>query len=94
LSKHDVELGELQLSCSGTRINLLGTLLKRSGDSFNHEVLNTMLGELLRVGMVSSELTNWDLNSGVRRLEKKKVSSSSRTDVNTRDNDNDEFGHE
>ncbi len=77
LSKHDVDLGELQVSCSGTRITLQGTLLKRSGDNFNFEVLNTLLGELQRVGMVSSELTNWDLNSGVRKLEKNKVSSGS-----------------
>jgi len=94
LSKHDVDLGELQLSCSGTRISLMGTLLKRSGESFNHEVLNTMLGELQRVDMVSSELTNWDLNSGVRKLEKNKVTSGGRVEESTQISEDEDFGYE
>ena len=74
LSKNDVDLSEVQVSCSGTRISLYGTLLKRSGEPFAHEALSNMLSELERFGRVSSELTNWDLNSGVRSLEKNRVS--------------------
>jgi hypothetical protein len=74
LSKNDVDLGEIQVSCSGTRISMYGTLLKRTGTNFSHEALSNMLSELERVGRVTSELTNWDLNSGVRSLEKNRVS--------------------
>jgi hypothetical protein len=74
LSKNDADLSEIQVSCSGTRISLYGTLLKRTGADFNHEGLSNMLSELERVGRVTSELTNWDLNSGVRSLEKNRVS--------------------
>lgn len=73
LSKNDVDMTEVQVSCSGTRISMYGTLLKRNGEDFIHEALSNMLSELERFGRVSSELTNWDLNSGVRNIEKNKV---------------------
>jgi len=53
-----------------------------------------MLGELQRVGMVSSELTNWDLNSGVRKLEKNKVTSGGRVEESTQISEDEDFGYE
>jgi hypothetical protein len=76
LSKNDVDMGEIQISCSGARITLSGTLVKRSGDDFIHEALSNMHSQLEKFGRVSSELTNWDLNGGVRSTEKNRVTFS------------------
>jgi hypothetical protein len=73
LSKNDVNLAEIQFSCSGVRISFFGTLIKRTGENFNQEALSNMQSQLEKFGRVSSELTNWDLNSGVRRIEKNRV---------------------
>ena len=70
LNRFSVDLSEVQVSTSGTRIALYGTLMKRSGEEFQFEALNNMLSELERIGYVTTELTNWDLNSGVRKIEK------------------------
>ena len=73
LSKNDVDMGQVQISCSGTRIRLSGILIKRSGDNFFQESLSNMHSELEKFGRVSSDLTNWDLNGGVRSTEKKRI---------------------
>jgi hypothetical protein len=73
LSKNDVDLSEMQVSCSGSRISFYGTLTKRSGGVFSQEALSNMVAELSKYGRISSELSNWDLNGGVRNTEKNKV---------------------
>ncbi len=70
LNRFSVDISEVQVSTSGTRIALYGTLMKRSGEDFKTEALNNMLSELERIGYVTSELTNWDLNGGVRKIER------------------------
>ena len=72
LNRYGVDMGEVQVSCSGSRISFYGTLLKRSGEDFGFEALTNMFNELERLGLINSELTNWDLNCGVRKLERNK----------------------
>lgn len=70
LNRFRVKRSEVKATTSGSSVNLYGTLLKQDGSDFCFEELNNMLEELSIIGRVQSDLVNWDLNSGVRKIEK------------------------
>jgi hypothetical protein len=66
LTRHAVDLTQLQFSSSGETVYLYGYLLKDSEGKFSPENIEAMVKELSRLPYVKSlrfDLHNWSLNS-------------------------------
>lgn len=69
LNKYHVDRSEVRVLSTPQSINLCGSLIKHDGSDLAVEALSNMVGEMTQIARVQSDLTNWDLNGGIRKID-------------------------
>ncbi len=69
LNRYHIDRSEVRVLSTPNSINLCGSLVKHDGSDIAVEALSNMLGEITQIARVQSDLTNWDLNGSIRKID-------------------------
>lgn len=70
LQSHRADLSEIQIVASPRSVNLYGMLIKPDGSDFTVEAVMAISDSLTKIVSLTTHLSNWDMNGGVRKIER------------------------